>query len=359
MVPLHEKSVEANGDKWTRPENIVGNGAFILETWLSQDHIKLKKNPNYWDASNVKLDGVIFYPIDDRQAEFKRFKAGDLHITKYVPIDQIPVIKETMQENYRSNSMYATYYYAFNNTRPFLDNPKVRQALALAIDRDMIVNQITKGDENPAYSFVPASGEVDYSPQEMMCGDVACKTLTQAQREELAVKLFKESNYAKTDPIEIVFNTDDSNKKIAIAISGMWKKVLGIDVQLTNKEWKVYLASKEKREYDVFRQRWIADYSDPSAFLTLFKSTTGTGNTAGQNSPKYDSYMDKSAQTKGQERKENLMNAEKELMSNFVISPIYYFVTNCLVSKNVSGYKSNSLDHHLSKWIDITDTKKE
>ena len=356
MVPLHQKTIESNPDRWMRPESMVSNGAFIISEWAPQSYVKLKKNPAYWDAANVKLDGVIFYPIDDRQAEYKRFKAGDLDLTFTVPTEQIEIIKKDMPANYKSNSMYATYYYAFNNTRVPFDNPKIRQALSLAIDREKIVLQITKGDENPAYSFVPPA-EGDYAPQEMQCqsdsGLVPCKSLTQEQRNKIAQDIFKEVGYNKATPIEIVFNTDDSNKKIAIAVAGMWKKVLGVETMLTNKEWKVYLASKEKREYDVFRQRWIADYKDPSAFLSLFRSDTGIGNTPGHFSPKYDLYLDESAKTTGKKRIENLANAEKELMSNFVIAPIYYFVTNSLVSEKVSGYKTNAMDHHLSRWIDL------
>ncbi len=362
MFPLHQKTVETHGDKWTRPENFVSNGAFILEEWSPQLHVKLKKNPKYWDASSVKLDGVIFYPIDDRQAELKRFKTGDIHITRMVPADQIETLKAQMPNNYRSTPMYSSYYYSFNNTKAPFDNPKVRQALALAVDREKLVKQVTKGDEKPAYSMVPPAPG-DYTPQEIQCrlsdtSDlVPCKSLTQSQREALSKKIFAESGYKQGEPIRIVFNTDENHKKIAIALSGMWKSVLGVETELTNKEWKVYLAAREKRDYELYRQVWRADYNDPNTFLILLKSDSGADNTAGYFSKAYDDLMIKGAASKDlKERMDYLMGAEKQMMSDFPIIPLYYFVENNLVSDKVlSGYEGSAMGYHLSKWIDITE----
>ncbi len=359
MVPLHKKTVEASPDKWMRPGSMVGNGAFVLDEWMPQSHVKLKKNPHYWASESVKLDGVIFYPIDDRQSELKRFKAGDLHMTKFVPADQIEILKKTMPECYKSDPAYATYFYTFNHTKPPFDNPKVRQALTLAINRDALVAQVTKGDEKPAYSFVPPAPG-DYIPQEMQCKltdsstPVPCKTLTQEQRETLAKKILAESGYKSGAPIELVYNTDENHKKIAIALSSMWKSVLGVQTQMNNKEWKVYLSAREKRDYNLYRQVWRADYNDPSTFLILFKSDSGNDNTAGYNSPSYDVFMEQSAKLSGKTRMEAMMNAEKDFMSNFSVAPLYYFVTNCLVAKNVSGYKGSPMDYHLSKWMSIS-----
>jgi oligopeptide transport system substrate-binding protein len=279
-------------------------------------------------------------------------------MTRMVPADQIENLKRDMPKNYKSNPVYSSYYYSFNNTKPPFDNPKVRQALTLAINRDMLVNQITKGDEKPAYSLVPPAAG-DYVPQEIQCqtdaGDVPCKSLSQADREALAKKIFAQAGYSQQNPIRIVFNTDENHKKIAIAIAGMWKSVLGLDAELVNKEWKVYLSARETRDYDAYRQVWRADYNDPNTFLILFKSDSGADNTAGYNSKVYDQSMIDGAGSKDpKERMKSLMNAEKQLMADFVISPLYYFVENSLISdKVIDGYKASPMAYHLSKWIDI------
>ena len=362
MFPLHEKTVEKYGDKWTKPENWVSNGPFILTEWVPQLHIKLKKNPKYWDSSNVKLDGVIFYPIDDIQTELKRFKAGDLHITKNAPTDQIAQLKIEMPSNYKATPLYSSYYYSFNTTKPPFDNVKLREALTLAIDREKIVKQITKGDEIPAYGMVPPAPG-DYIPQEIQCrlsdkdGLVPCSSLTQEQRETLAKKIFTESGYKPGAPIRMVFNTHEDHKKIAIALSGMWKSVLGIETELNNKEWKVYIAAREKKDYELYRQVWRADYNDPNTFLSLLKSDTGADNAAGYFSKSYDDFMTKSATTQNpKERMTHLMNSEKQMLSDFPIAPLYYFVEKTLVSDKVlSGWEGSALGYHLSRWIDITE----
>ena len=362
MLPLHKKTVETYGDKWTKPENIVSNGPFLLAEWAPQQHIKLKKNPQYWDAAGVKLDGVIFYPIDDLQAELKRFKAGDLHITTSVPADQIEKLKIEFPNNYRVNPAYSSYYYSFNTTKSPFDNAKLREALNLAIDREKIVKQITKGDEIPAYGMVPPAPG-DYIPQEIQCrlsdkdGLVPCSSLTQEQRETLAKKIFTESGYKPEPdkPIRIVFDTNENHKKVAIAIAGMWKAVLGVETELNNKEWKVYLASREKRDYEIYKRFWKADYNDPNTFLSLLRSDSGQNNTPGYFSAAYDDFMIKSAIAKNaKERIDYLIRAEKKMLSDFPIAPIYYGVEKNLVSdKVISGYEGSPLGHHLSRWIDI------
>ena len=356
MMPIHQKTVEANPEKWMRPGIMVSNGPFMLDEWVPQSHIRTKKNPNYWDMSNIKLDSVVYYPIDDRHTELKRFKAQELDMTYFVPTDQIAKLKTEMKDAYRSSTTYATYYYTFNTTKAPFDNVKLRKALALAINREKLVSEVTKGDEKPAYSIVPPSAGIPYTPQEMMCEDKACKSLTQDQRETLAKKLFQEAGYSIDKPLKvgILYNTDDNHKKVAIAISGMWKDVLGIETELTNKEWKVFLAARQKRDYEVYRQIWRADYSDPNTFLILFKSDSGSDNTPGFNSPNYDKLIETAAaSTDPVKRMEILMKAEKTLLDGQPFAPIYYFVENRLISPKITGFEESPMAYHLSRWIDI------
>ena len=356
MMPLHQKTVEANPEKWMRPGIMVSNGPFMLDEWVPQSHICAKKNLNYWDAANVKLDGVMYYPIDDRHTELKKFKAEELHMTALVPTDQIATLKVEMKDAYRSSTSYATYCYTFNTTKAPFDNVKLRKAVALAINREKLVAEVTKGDETPAYSIVPPVAGIPYTPQEMMCEDKPCKALTQDKRETLAKQLFQEAGYSVDKPlkVDILYNTAENHKKIAIAISGMWKDVLGVETELTNKEWKVFLAARQKRGYEVYRQIWIADYNDPSTFLTRFKSDSGTNNnTPGFDSPEYDKLIEISATSADPaKRMDILMQAEKTLLDAQPFAPIYYFVENRLISPKITGFEESPMGH-LSRWIDI------
>ncbi|MCI0429807.1 MAG: peptide ABC transporter substrate-binding protein, partial [Rhodospirillales bacterium] len=236
--PVHKATVEKFGDQWTRPGNAVTNGPYIMEEWTPQSRIVLAKNPHFWDAANVKIDKVIWYPTEDIAEELKRFRAGELDITYTVPSDQIPWIRKNLAKRYHNVPYLGTYYYVVNLTKePLGSDLKLRQALSLAIDRKILVEKITQAGQVPAYSWVPP-GIPGYEQAKTFDAG-----MTQAERNELAKKLFAEAGYGPDNPlnIELLYNTSDNHRKIAIAVAGMWKKALGINTALTNQEWKVYL----------------------------------------------------------------------------------------------------------------------
>jgi len=266
-VPRH--AIEAHGGRWTRPGNMVSNGPYRLAEWVPQSHLKLVRNEHFRDRGEVAIDSVIYYPTEDTNTELKRFRAGELDITSDVPSDQVPWVAENLGPAFHNTPYLGIYYYALNTAAaPFQGNPELRRALALAIDRETLVAKVTRAGEVPAYAWVPP-GVLGYRPQAI--GDAR---LSQGEREARARALMAQAGYAPGDDLEleILYNTSENHKKIAIAVAGMWKKVLGVRVRLRNEEWKVYLDTRTQMRFQVARGGWIGDYNDANTFLELLKS---------------------------------------------------------------------------------------
>ena len=344
-VPRH--IVEKHGKNWTRPENIVGNGAFKMTAWQPNAHITLKKSDTYWDKDNVKLDQVIYYPTEDQNTELKRYRAGELDMTYEIPLDQIKWLRENLKDELKTGPLLGAYYYGFNLTRPpFKDNPKLREALTLAIDRDIITNKITGTGETPIYGIVPPgiAGYDNYRP--------AYAGLSQQERDERAKQLYAEAGYSKDKPlkVELLYNTSENHKKIAIAITAMWKKTLGVEAQLINQEWKVFLNTRqEKTSTEAFRAGWFGDYNDPNTFLELYLSKAGL-NDSGYDSAKFDGLLQQASLEQNPAKRAVLLKeAEQELIDSYAIAPIYSYVSKRLVKPYVKGYSPNIMDQYPSK----------
>ena len=344
-VPRH--IIEKHGKNWTRPENIVGNGAFKMTAWQPNAHITLKKSDTYWDKDNVKLDQVIYYPTEDQNTELKRYRAGELDMTYEIPLDQIKWLRENLKDELKTGPLLGAYYYGFNLTRPpFKDNPKLREALTLAIDRDIITNKITGTGETPIYGIVPPgiAGYDNYRP--------AYAGLSQQERDERAKQLYAEAGYSKDKPlkVELLYNTSENHKKIAIAITAMWKKTLGVEAQLVNQEWKVFLNTRqEKTSTEAFRAGWFGDYNDPNTFLELYLSKAGL-NDSGYDSAKFDGLLQQASLEQNPAKRAALLKeAEQELIDSYAIAPIYSYVSKRLVKPYVKGYSPNIMDQYPSK----------
>jgi len=349
--PVHKATVEKFGDQWTRPGNSVTNGPYMMQEWTPQSRIVLVKNPNFWDAANIKIDKVIYYPTEDIAEELKRFRAGELDITYTVPSDQIAWIKKNLPKQYHNHPYLGTYYYVINLTKePLGSNLKLRQALSLAIDRKILVDKITQAGQLPAYSWVPPGIPGYDSAKTFDAG------MSQAEREQAAKKLYSEAGYGPDKPltIELLYNTSENHRKIAIAIAAMWKKVLGVNTSLTNQEWKVYLDTRDKKAFQVVRAAWIGDYPDPSNFLDLFLSDAGNRNDAGYNNANFDSLMKKAAVTANPpERAKLLHDAEQQFLNDVAIIPIYTYTTLHLVADRVQGWVDNILDYQLTRYLSV------
>ncbi|HEX3443192.1 MAG TPA: peptide ABC transporter substrate-binding protein, partial [Chthoniobacterales bacterium] len=270
--------IDQRDTKWTRPGNYVGTGPFMLKTWKENDVIELVRNPFYWDAANVKLNGINFYSIENYDTQERAFQAGQLHKTEQLSLDKIPYYRREHPGLIRIDPYEGVYFYRINVKRKPLDNPKVRLALNLAVDRESIVKNITRGKQKPATGYVPP-GMGDYEPLDVIHYDP-----------DRARQLLAEAGYpnGKGFPkFNILTNTNQWHRTIAEAIQQMWKQELNIDVGIENQEWKVYLDSQNSLNYDVSRSGWIGDFMDPVTFLSIWRTGDGNNNT-GWSNPEYD-----------------------------------------------------------------------
>lgn len=349
--PVPKAVVEKVGNAWVKPENILCNGAYCLVEWQPQAHVKLSKNLHYHHAADVSIDTVYYIPTENQNTELKRFRAGELDISYDVPADQVKHIKKDLADAFHNTPYIGTYYYALNLQQPpFKDQPKLRRALALAIDRDILTDKITQAGEIPAWGWVPA---VDNYQQQHM----EEQALEKKQRIQRAQELYAESGYSKTNPLqlELLYNTSENHKKIAIAVAAMWKQTLGVKTQLRNEEWKVYLDSRSQKQFQVVRAGWIGDYNDAYSFLSLFKSDVGEMNTSGYSNLEYDQLLtDAENQNDQSLRQKALEQAERLLLADMPIIPVYHYTTQHLVSPKVQGWQDNVMDVHKSQYLKLT-----
>lgn len=337
-VPQHVIA-KHQGAKWTREGNMVSNGAFKLAEWRLNKHVKLVPNEHYWDRKRVKLSAAYFLPIERITTEEKAFVSGRLHMTNTVPPIKIPYYQRQNRRYpkkavYHSAPMLGTYYYRFNVNLPALKDKRVRQALAITIDRQLLVDKVTKGGQVPATTFVPPNtGGYSHPP-------VFNKTST-ANDIAKAKKLLSAAGYpdGKGLPkIELLYNTSESHKKIAIAIQQMWKKNLGVEITILNQEWKVYLNTVQKLSFQIARAGWIGDYIDANTFLDMFVTDGGNNNTGWSNKD-YDNYIAMAgAETDAKKRLDIFRKAESLLLEEAPIIPIYHYTNNLLVSRQVKMF---------------------
>lgn len=344
--PVNKAAVEKAGDQWTQPANFVGNGAFKLTEWTPNSHITAVKNEHYWNAKNVKVDKVNYYPIEDEAEEFKKFRAGELDVTYTISPDQVDFAKKEMKDEYQVSPYFGTYYYQVCTEKAPFDNPKVRRALALAIDRDKIVKNVTKGGEIASYGWVPP-GVPGYK------GAAAdFKKMSQKQRNAEAVKILKELGYTKENPLklEILYNTSDRHKLIAVAIQDMWKAV-NVDASLTNAEFKVVNQRRKECDFQVNRAGWIGDYVDPTTFAENFMIDSEQNDPHYKNQQYTDLVKGSNAIADPKARLKALADAEAILLKDLPILPIYTYVTQHMVSKKLKGWNFNILDYHPSEYL--------
>ena len=346
--PVHKKTVLQHGSiddrngQWTRPGNFVCNGPMNLKTWELNKEIIVEKNPLYWDAQNVRLNQIIYYPVTNESTEDRMFRAGQLHVTNVVPLEKCPVYIESKNPNLRIEPYMGTYFYRVNTLHPVLKDKKIRKALAYAINRKQIVEKVSKCGQKVAYSFTPP-GSAGYEPDTQIPYDP-----------QLARSLLAEAGYEGGENfplLEILFNTQEGHRKIALAIQQMWQENLGISVQLVNQDWKVYLAREMTGDFQISRAGWIGDYEDPNTFLDTLRPNRGNNKTGWENK-EYDRLVELANKTSDKvKRYEHLNGAERILIDEMPVIPIYTYVRQYQLSNDVKGWYPNLLDTHHPKFI--------
>ncbi len=328
---------------WTRPGNFVGNGAFRLKEWKLNQHVRVERNPEYWNARSVRLEAIMFYPTENVATEERMFRSGQLHITNDIPVDKIPVYRRDRPEHIRTEPYLGSYFYTCNVKRPGIDDARVRRALAMTVDRRSLIDTVLRGVNTPAYALTPP-GTLGYEPPQLFGFDP-----------EQARALLEEAGYPNgrgMPPLEILYNTHDTHRKIAVALQQMWKTHLNIDVTMVNQEWKVYLDTRQNRDYTLCRYGWIGDYVDPNSFLDMWTTESGNNQTGWSNA-QFDELILRRIPTMKthEERLQGFFEAETILMTEMPVIPIYIYDNKHLVHPSVKGAPSNIMDYFSFKDI--------
>lgn len=344
-VPVHVieefGGLARKGSAWTRAGNLVGNGPFILRSWTPNQKIVVERSPTYWDAATVKLDEIHFYAIESIDTEERMFRTGQLHRTNELPLAKIRPYQRDYPESYRQDPYYGVYFYRLNTTRPPLDDVRVRRALALAINRESLVENVTRGGQTPAYNFTPPSE--GFTSQARLEGDL------DTARALLAAAGFPGG--AGFPRIELLYNTSENHRVVAEAIQQMWRRELGIEIGLTNQEWKVYLDSQDNLAYDIARAGWIGDYPDPNTFTDMWV-TGGGNNDTGYSNSEYDALAAAALAAADEPARMAIYQRMEALLARDVpMIPIYFYTRVYALDPRVRGYPVNVIDNRTWKHV--------
>ena len=329
----------------------ISNGPYVLKSWLPGTRVELSKNSSYWDTANVKITSVEYQIASDQNSQLAQYRAGQLDITDIVPASALPWIQAQHPAELVVAPFLATAYFGLNLSAPiFASNVELRKALAMAIDRKRIAAAQGFG-QPPAYGFVPP-GTWNYDPQNWPWSKLSDNDRIAESKRLYAVAGFA---FAKPLRIRLLFNSNTAIKQTAILIAAMWKETLGIETELTEEEYRVFLQSRHnKTRWEVARLGWTADFNDASNFLDTFR-TNSPNNDSGYSNKTFDSILDQAAQTPDPEtRKQLLQAAERVMLSDYPILPLYFFVSKRLVKPYIHGVQPNPLDRLTSKMLSIS-----
>ena len=336
--PVSQKVVEEFGSDWTKPGNLVGNGAYVLTEYRPGEKVVRERNPLYWDNDNTHIDKTVALVINDENQALTRYLAGELDKT-HVPAGQYPRLKAEYPNQTYSFPQSCSYIYWFNQTDKgpeALKDVRVRKALSYAINREIITDRILQAGQIQSFNFTHQKTAGFELP------DIDYAGWTQAERDEKAVELMKEAGYGPDNPLKLTinYNTSESHKKIAIAVSQFWKKTLGVEVELANTEWKIHTTNMQNGDFEVARYAWCGDYNEASTYLDLLTSYSGH-NVSGFSSPEYDKLMADSKTMANPN--DNYTAAEGLLAENMPFAPIYQYTEVVMLSEKLRGYPVENL----------------
>jgi len=354
MYPVPKHIIEQYGDDWTRPNRIVSNGPYTLTEWVPNDHITVVKNPLFYDADNIAIDEVVFYPTDDESAALRRFRAGELDMNSGFPSQQLDWLRENMPDETRIFNYIGTSYMAVNVREAPLNDLRIRRALALAIDRDIIATEILRKGQTPAYTLVPPEIP-NYSPPQ---ADFA--SWTQQERIQEAQVLMREAGYGPDNPLRFQYRYRESvdNRRVAVAVARFWRDIY-VELDLVNTEPAVHYQDLEQGNFDVGDAGWIADYPDAENYLFLLDSSSGLLNYGGYNNSEFDALLAEAAQTSDLEaRAAILARAEAITVEEMPLIPTTYSVSSNLVGPQVVGFEDNVVNIHPTRWLSLDESRR-
>lgn len=337
--------------KTHNPNKWVSNGPYVLSSWTPGSSLKLKQNSRYWDRTNVHIPNVEYFAIPDENAEYSQYRAGQLDVTQSVPSSALSTVRAERPNELFIAPFLATAYYALNLHSPYFSmNLNLRKSLALAIDRKALETTILPFGQRPAYGFVPP-GTWNYDPQSWDWSG-----LPDSERIKEARRLYALAGFTARSPLRlrVLFNSNNSIKQVAIAIASMWKQTLGVDTELLDEEYRVFLDSRrDPSRWEVARLGWTADYNDAGNFLDTLRSGS-PNNDARYSRQEYDDLLDRAASTvDSADRRRILQSAEKMMLSDYPILPIYFFSSKRLIKPYVKGASPNPLNRLYSKHLVI------
>jgi oligopeptide transport system substrate-binding protein len=338
-VPKHQVlrfgKIDAKGNPWSRAENLVGNGPFRLKSYRRNDHIEVERNPHYWDAANVSLNGIRFLPITNSFTEARMFRDGQLHVTNTAAPEVVDLMKRIDPSSLRQEPYLGTVLYRYNNNRKPLDDVRVRRALSLAIDREALCGSVFRGF-TPAYGMTPPMG--DYDPPHGVSFDP-----------EEARRLLAEAGFPGGDDfprLKILIASRETNAALATAIQAMWREHLGVDLEIENKEWTAYMVAMQEVDYDIIGGGWIGDYIDPLTFLEMWTPGNGNNRTGWESEPFAAKLRESFQVTDPEARRQLLREAEVILLEDTPMTPIAWWGKNYLIHPSVKGWHPLLLDNH-------------
>ena len=329
----------------------VSNGAYVLRRWEPGGTLQLVKNPSYWDRDHVGLANVVYVPVPDENAEWLRYRAGQLDLTQNVPAAALASIREERPSELHIAPFLGTMYYAFNlRTAPFKNNGALRKALVMAIDRRAILQYIQPFGQQPAFGFVP-KGTWNYESQSWDWAD-----MPDAARVGYAQRHYAVAGYSKAVPLhlKLLFNSNPGIKQLAIAVAAMWREILGVETELIDEEYRVFLDSrKDASRWNVVRLAWLADYNDAGSFLDTFR--TGSPNDdSGYDNPQFNALIEEAENTADtQKRRAILQSAERVMLADYPVIPIYFYSSKRLFKPYVHGETPNPLNRLYSKYLQV------
>ncbi|EPF1256577.1 ABC transporter substrate-binding protein [Klebsiella aerogenes] len=345
LVPIDKVLVERFGDKWTKPEHIVTSGPYTLSKWVVNERIVAQRNPKYWDNEHTVINKVTYLPITSEAADVNRYKAGEIDIVYTVPVNQFALLKKTMGSQLNVAPQLATYYYELNTTKPPFNDPRVRRALNMGLDKDIIADKVMGQGQRPAWLI----SQPDIGGVTLKQPDYA--SWPRDKRIAEAKKLLNEAGFNESHPLvfNLLYNTSETHQRIAIAASSMWKKNLGVEAKLQNQEWKTMLDTMHTHNFDAVRYAWIADYDDAASFLNNFR-TGDSENTSQYSNPAYDKALHDAAKAADTAARGKFYQQAEDLLAEDVPAiPVYHYVRTHLVKQWVGGFEPDKLGYYYTK----------